>query len=45
MLSIVNDYANEDDHTLAEEERDLLAVRANCNERHNSESAEDFLLK
>ena len=44
LFSIVNDNANEEEHTLAEEESDLLAVTSKRTERHNNESAENFLL-
>ena len=43
-FSIVNDHTSEGVDTLAEEEKDLLAVRTKRTERHNNESAENFLL-
>ena len=43
-LSIVNDHTSEGVDTLADEKKDLQAVRTKRTERHNNESAERIML-
>lgn len=43
LFSIANDYS-EDEHSITEEDKDLLAVRTTHTARKKDESAEEFLL-
>ena len=44
IFSNVDNYASEEEDNLGEEEKKLLEVRTELTERHNNESAEDFLM-
>ena len=44
IFSIFNDCSSEEVNNLAEEEKNLLAVRTKSTEQHNNESAEKSLL-